>query len=412
MLLRVTSANSVGHSAAVGSVSVADLLPRAVKFGYMEKLGYVHKRWRRRFFVTDGEYLYWFLNEDSDKQRGQIILNDVIETTVGYITGEEETMEKPTCLVLMLSGRKFFIDPCSTQEQCDWYLVLRSKKQMMEDHTNDRVMKFSAKRDSQIRGVPQELLQREVDLWISPYTSEEPVRIEYSNNRWEFRHNRLVSLDNPYHGLEWNVSVEEMFRSVPQKYLAAVKLSHNAMPCYAQFSRRDITNPFNYVFEFVSILGDFRRVWISYLYKHDTKMFHPLVSRNSPRFFYDEEKMLLIPQENSPSDSNNNNLGGLSVSLSSSESDGSPSTSVSPHSPQSPPFTNLLLRITEVDASESKTPPGAIDLKQIPAPIGLFIATCSDILMTEVLEWFEDFSRELQQQASFARLSKITRSKS
>lgn len=53
-------------------VSAKTLTSREVKSGFLLKIGQGVKSWKKRYFIFDGEILFYFENASSTKQKGEI----------------------------------------------------------------------------------------------------------------------------------------------------------------------------------------------------------------------------------------------------------------------------------------------------------------------------------------------------
>ena len=53
-------------------VSVKQIEDRGVKSGFLTKVGQSVKSWKRRYFIFDGDTLYYFENVSSLRQKGEV----------------------------------------------------------------------------------------------------------------------------------------------------------------------------------------------------------------------------------------------------------------------------------------------------------------------------------------------------
>eukprot|EP00026_Physarum_polycephalum_P014063 Phypoly_transcript_14534.p1 GENE.Phypoly_transcript_14534~~Phypoly_transcript_14534.p1 ORF type:complete len:201 (+),score=27.20 Phypoly_transcript_14534:134-736(+) len=119
--------NTPGHSKDV-SVSVKQMQDRGVKSGFLTKVGQSVKSWKRRYFIFDGDTLYYFENVTSLRQKGEIRSEDILR-----VARADVEVEKPFSLIVETPHRSYYVVANSEQDIEEWRMVLSGDLYKMID---------------------------------------------------------------------------------------------------------------------------------------------------------------------------------------------------------------------------------------------------------------------------------------
>lgn len=110
--------NTPGHNKDV-VVSVKQMMSREIKSGFLTKVGLSVKTWKKRYFVFDGDNLYYFENMSSVKQKGEIKAEDIKR-----VMRADAAVDKPFALLVETPHRNYYIIASSEQDVEEWRTVL------------------------------------------------------------------------------------------------------------------------------------------------------------------------------------------------------------------------------------------------------------------------------------------------
>ena len=91
---------------------------KALKTGYLEKVGFGFKTWKKRFFTYDGHLLLYFVNETSDRQKGEIVASEIRQ--VERIDDDKRKF----CIAVHTALRVYHLVGNSAQEVDEWKSIL------------------------------------------------------------------------------------------------------------------------------------------------------------------------------------------------------------------------------------------------------------------------------------------------